>query len=212
MSFAAANGRRSIARLVFALDKRLRARNGVFDYVDSNDCILRIKLVRAGRKIMLADGVRVDAADRVIELHFRNEHFPPMGPGGATIGWALRVAKRMDRSLLELCAFLRCRPDLDDVVAIRAVMPLRSMEQFPQIEQIASRFGFCLAPEPDRFGGSMQNLGQNAIGLLLVLASNPRAAHLDLLIRQGAPLFTSRRSLEDRYRQRVDQVSADGRL
>ena len=40
---------RSFARVVFAFDSRLRRRNGVFDYIDSPDCILRVKLERAGR-------------------------------------------------------------------------------------------------------------------------------------------------------------------
>ena len=104
---------RSFARVVFAFDSRLRRRNGVFDYIDSPDCILRVKLERAGRRIVLPDGVRLDPADRIIELHFRNEYFPPMGVEGATVAWALRAARLMDLSLKELCEYVRSRSDLE---------------------------------------------------------------------------------------------------
>ncbi len=201
---------RSFARVVFAFDSRLRRRNGVFDYIDSPDCILRVRLERAGRRIILPDGIRLDPADRIIELHFRNEYFPPMDANGATVAWARRVARLMDLSLKELYKYLQGRSDLNDVAGIRAVMLLRSSDQAVQFERIASRFGFGPVPEPDTLARRLRRVGQNVVGLLLVLASNPRAARLDFLLRSGAPFFTSRRRLEERYRERVEPPSSDG--
>ena len=192
---------RSFARVVFALDSRLRRRYGVFDYLDSPDCILRMRVGRVGRRIVLSDGVRLEPADRIAELHFRNEHFPAMHQGGATIAWARRVAQRMDLSLRELCRYLESRSELDDVAAIRAVMPLRNFDQAPQFERIASRFGFAPSPEPDTVTGQLLGFGQNLVGLTLVMASNPQAAHLDLLLRRAAPVYISRCALEKRYRE-----------
>jgi hypothetical protein len=73
---------RSFSRAAFALDSRLRRRYGVLDYLDAPDCILRLELGRARRRIVLSDGVRLEPADRIAELHFRNEHFPAMYEGG----------------------------------------------------------------------------------------------------------------------------------
>ena len=198
---------RSFARVVFALDSRLRQRNEVFDYIDSPDCILRVKLVRAGRRNVLSDGVSVDPADRIIELHYRNEYFPSMGDG-MTVAWARRVARLMDVSLKELCQYLLTRSDLDDVAAIRAVTRLSS-GQTAQFERLAARFGFEPVLEPDSLRGRLRGLGQNGIGLLLVVASNPRGAHLDLLLRPGSPFYISRCRLEERYRKRVGRKASE---
>ncbi len=201
---------RSFARVVFAFDSRLRRRNGVFDYVDFPDCILRVKLERAGRKIVLPDGAHIDPGDRILELHFRSEYFPPMGAGGATVAWARSVTKLMDRSLKGLCEYMDSRSELDDVAAIRAVMPLRSLNQKVQFERIASRFGFGCVAEPDTLWRWARGLGQNIVSLLLIMASNPRAARLDFLLCRGTPCFVSRRSLADRYRKQKERLSVDG--
>jgi YkoP domain len=192
---------RSFARVVFAFDSRLRQRYGVFDYIDSPNCILRMKLERVGRRVVLPDGVLLEAADRIIELHYRNEYFPCMGAQGPTVGWARRVMRLMDLSLKELCEYLQSRPELNDVSAIRAVTLMRSSNQAAQFEWLARHFGFEPVPQSDAYRGRLNGVGQKVVGLLLILASNPRAAHLDLLLSRGAPFFISRRRLEERYRE-----------
>jgi hypothetical protein len=192
---------RSFAKVIFAFDSRLRQRNGVFDYFDSPDCILRMKIERAGRRIVLPDGVCLNPGDRIIELHYRNEYFPPMGEEGATVAWARRVMTLMDGSLKELYNYLEGRRDLNDMAAIRAVMLLRSSDQAAQFARLASRFGFTPVPEPDSLWSRLRSLGRNAVSLLLILAANPRTAHLDVLLCRGTPFFVSRRKLERRYRQ-----------
>jgi hypothetical protein len=192
---------RSFARVVFAFDSQLRRRNGVFDYFDSPDCILRVKLERAGRRIVLPDGVCLNPDDRIIELHYRNEYFPPMGEDGATIAWARRVMTLMDGSLSELYNYLQGRRDLNDVAAIRAAMLLRSSNQAAQFARLAFRFGFEPIPELNRLRRRLRGFGQNAARLLLILAANPKAAHLDVLLCRGTPFYVSRRRLESRYRQ-----------
>jgi YkoP domain len=200
---------RSFARVVFAFDSRLRQRNGVFDYFDSPECILRVKLERAGRRIVLPDGVRLEPSDPIVELHYRNEYFPSMGEKGATVAWARRVTTLMDRSLKQLAGYLQRRRDLDEVVAIRAVTMMRSRDHAAQFSRLASRFGFEPVPEPEslwrRIGGS----GRYVVALFLVMASNPRSAHLDILLSREIPFFISRRMLEERYRERGQGLVSD---
>lgn len=87
---------RSFTRAVFALDSRLRVRNGVFDFCDSPECILRAKIDRAGRRIVLADGLRLDSDDPIVELHYRTENLPSFDANGATVAWARQVCERME--------------------------------------------------------------------------------------------------------------------
>ena len=118
------------------------------------------------------------------------------------MGWACEAAKRMDLSLRELSKHLEGRPELADVAAVRGVTPIQGEGQRRQITRIARRFGFELVPEvdPRPISRRLGDLGRNAVGLLLVLASNPTATRIDVLPRGGAPLHISRRRLADRYR------------
>jgi len=206
-------GRRSIARLVFALDERLRHRNGVFDYVPHPDCLFRAKVGAVAEAVSLPDGVRLRPGDRIIELHMRNEHFPQMDARGPTIGWALRIAKLLDRSFRELAEFLDERPEFDDIAGVRAVM-LRGDGQIEQFERVMARFGFSPGPNPPPRGikARARNLGEKIFTLLLILAGNPQAARPDILWRRGVSAFLSRRALEERYRGRLAEATSGSRL
>ncbi len=118
----------------------------------------------------------------------------------------------MDRSLKELYEYLQSRRDLDDVTAIRAMTLMRNNDQAAKFAWLASRFGFEPVPEPDTAWRRLRGLGRNVVGLLLIMASNPKAAHLDFLLCHEAPIFISRRRLEERYRERVAKPSSDGPL
>jgi hypothetical protein len=204
-------GQSLLARVVFALDEKLRRRNEIFDYAGHPDCIFRVKITALTDDVGLAGGLRLRPGDRIIELHFRNQHFPRMDRNGATIQWARRAQKLIDLSLRELCDFLHSRAEFDDIAAIRAILPVRGLAQLGQFERIAVRFGFELAPEPSPrdLGGRMHRLGQNALRLLLVLAGNPNAARLDILWRRAAVAFLSRRALNQRYLDcRLHQLSS----
>ena len=195
--------RSSFGRFVFALDERLRRRLSIFDFVDHPDCILRMQICRAEEDITLVDGTQVHAGDRLIDLHLWNEHLPEMGRDGPSFGWARRLSKLVDFSLRELANYLGARPQLDDVAVIRAVMPLRGFEQSRHLHFIAARYGFQSVPDgaARSLGGRLHRAGENALGLMLVLASNPAVAHLDILLRRRASLYLPRRDLDARYRE-----------
>ncbi len=171
MAIEAAVGQYSLGRLVFALDERLRRRYCVFDYIDHRDCILRIQFAEAREDVLLADA------------------------------WGRKASKLLDFSLSELSKYLAARPHLNDIAVIRAIMPLRG-KQSRHIEFIAGRYGFESIGEaaPCSFAARLHRAGENTLGLMLTLASNPAAAHLDILLRGRAPLFLSRRKLDARYR------------
>lgn len=198
---AASSVQRPFARAVFALDSRLRSRNGVFDYCDSAHCILRAKIDRAGRRIVLADGLRLDPDDRLVELHYLTENFPPADADGATIAWARRALARMDYSLHALCRRLQSSSSFEDVSAVCAAPLLRNTGQAVQFERIAAHFGFEPAREIDPLPGRLRGIGQNIVSLMLIAARNPTAAHADLLIGLRPPVFISLKRLEDRYRR-----------
>jgi len=194
---------RSFARAIYALDDRLRRRRQVFDYCDSPDCMLRAEIIPAGGRIVLADGLRIEPDDRIVDLHYRTETFPPYRFDVASIGWARLILERIDFSLEALCRSLKADGAFDDVSAIRAAPLLRNARQTRQFERIASHFGFAPANLVDPLPGRPSGVGANIVSLLLIAARNPAALHADLLIGLRPPMFISRKRLEDRYRRDI---------
>ena len=80
----------------------------------------------------------------------------------------------MDLSLKELCEYLHSRPDLDDVAAIRAVTLMRNSTQAAQFARLALVSASSPCRNRTRLGRWLRGVGQNVVGLLLVLASNPK--------------------------------------
>ena len=75
------------AKLIFALDRRLQRRGGVFEYSDKSDCIFRVQLSRLSSDVLLSDGTFGHVGDRVIDLHFWNEQIPVLSPRWQAIRW-----------------------------------------------------------------------------------------------------------------------------
>ncbi len=193
-----------IRALVTAIDDRLRLRQGVKEFSRSQDCIFRIQISRANEKVVLSDGTRLRANDRVVDLHLWNEHVPLMPPRGPTLAWARQMNRALDFSLRELAELLKRRQDLNDVVAIRANMKFGSAEQSDQLARISGRYGFERIPArpPASPGERLRRLGESILICMMVLARNAAAFRFSGLWRDCTVVFLSRRSLMQRYELR----------
>ena len=189
------SGRNRLSILIFRLDAELRRRHGVYEFSDDPYCIFRIQRGQAPSDMVFADGTRLKAGDPVLNLHLWNEQVPLMEASGPTIGWARAIDQGIRVSLRELAIHLEREEALKDIVAVSGTMHLGTPEQTRQLVRMAARFGF----EP--MSGCetqpvLSRLGENAMGLLLVMATNPATARLSILRRGSAPVFMSRRHLE----------------
>src|SRR3974377_936536 len=104
-----------LAKVLFALDARLRPRPAVFEYTRDPRCVFRLDINRSARALVLRDGTRVQPGQRIARLHFWNEQIPSMSPNGATIAWARQMQRAIAGSLVELARYLALRSDLSDV-------------------------------------------------------------------------------------------------
>ena len=189
-----------LRRLVFAFDRWVRRRQGVFEYVPTRECVFRIQPAKAHRHLQLRDGTDISPGDPILALHLWNENIPAIGDEGPTVAWGRRFGRAINSSLGELAGFLRQRPDLNGVSAFRIDMALGPAERNQQAARILGRYGFEPAPgresEP---AGYFRRLGENAWILLLVLAANPNAARGSIFERRRAVVYLSRAALERRY-------------
>lgn len=184
---------------VFALDRRIRRRLGVYEYTVHPQCLFRLQVVRIADPLLLADGTSVRPGGRVLVLHLWNEQMPVIGRTGPTLAWARKADRAMDISLRELAGYLAAQPHLGDIAVICGNMPVIGGAQAEQLARILARYGFEAAVDDADRRGLLHRLGDGVFVLMLVLAVNPRAVRSALLRCCNMRFFVSRAVLERRY-------------
>jgi len=190
-----------LATAIFALDTRLRRRLAVVEYTAHPSCIFRLGIARSRRALTLRDGTRLQVGDHVVELHFWNEHIPPIPPDGATIRWAREAQQAIAISLHQLAQYLSSQPELRTVNVICAEVPSGTKAQSPQVARIMAYFAFEAHPEREQLsiGERIHRFGENILISLIVFAQNAGALRLDTLSRARVPVYLSRRTLEEKF-------------
>jgi len=197
----AVTGGRWLDRAVFALDHWLCRRQGIYEYTNRSDCLFRIQLADVEQRLSLSDGSEFRAGEPMLKLHLWNEHIPPMGQRGASIAWARRMSRAVDRSLRELTYYLGRHPELSHVRVLGGDMRLGNARQRVQFVRIASRYGFESLPlhSPPWWQEVLHRLGDALLILLLVLATNPIALRRSPLRHMPSRVYMSRAALRSRY-------------
>ena len=103
------------AEFIFALDRRLQRRQGVFEYSHKPDCIFRAQLSRLCSEVLLSDGTFGRPGDGVIDLHFWNEQIPATPIAGYSLAWGCRFSRSFAQSIRELTRFLMSEPEVRDI-------------------------------------------------------------------------------------------------
>ena len=190
-----------LAETLFAFDNRMRQHLGVIEYSAHPACLFRLEIAQARRRLSLADGTKLRTGQRIIRLHFWNEHIPPVPAGGTTIRWARQMQRSISLSLNELARYLSSRPDLCDISVVCGDVPSATREQCGQIEYIMAYYGFETIMETEQlpFAERLHRLGENILISLTIFAQNPAALRLDTLQRVRVPIYLSRRILERKF-------------
>jgi hypothetical protein len=197
-----ANRRHSpVAALIFAFDRLLRRRQGVFEYTAHPSCVFRLQISRCTRDRTLRDGTRMLAGQRFAQLHYWTEQMPPIPPSGPTIASGRALHRGIQISLVELARYLRSQPDLADIEVVFGDVPSGGAEKFDQISRIMTRYGFEVIPEPDALTAAqkLRRWGENVFISLIVAARSVGALHLNTLRRVRVPIYLSRRTLEQNF-------------
>jgi hypothetical protein len=185
-----------------AVDRRLRARQGIVEYSTSPVCIFRMHVVTNDRELVLTDGTVVRAGERVINLHLWNEQVPPFPAAGPTLGWARRISFALDRSLRELAAYLTEHSSLADVAIISATMGFGPLAHSDHTAKVAAHYGFVRAVDaisarslPER----LHQFGENILISMIVMSRNAAALRSGTLSRDRVRVFLSRAELIRRF-------------
>lgn len=192
---------RLIRRPVVALDRTLRRRAGIVEFTDRPDCILRMAVIPAPHAIALSDGTRVEAGQRIIDLHLWNEHIPYVERGGPSLRWGRWMGRAFAASLRMLAHHLAARPDLGDIKAIRANMNYGSPARSRELGAFAGWFGFEQVRPSGRRSplAGLHLFGENILLLLLTLAHNVHTFRWRTLLRGRSETYLSRSALDRLY-------------
>ena len=132
---------RVLRKLIRGIDTCLRRRNGVVEFEQGEDALLRIGAGRAEREMQLSDGTRLEPGDSVLELHFWNERLtlPSSGP---TLRWAVSTRRQVRRALCRLAAHLQVAPDLREMKALRIRPAFAGRNLARNLDWIVAKHGF----------------------------------------------------------------------
>ena len=182
--------------MVGSFDAVLRLRQGIYEFTDDPECILRIGLASATEPASLADGTNVRIGEPICALHFWNEHLPQYSDGGPDLRWALEMRRRLDRSLRTLARHIEEDPRWRGVEALRGYAAFSSRIGIPQLYRVARRLGFeCPGAEHD----ALWSWTDSIAGYVFALAYNPVAARRQPFLRHTHRIWMSRRILVTRY-------------
>jgi hypothetical protein len=188
---------------VYALDRIVRKRVGIYEYSADDLCLFRVHLDRADHSLSLKDGTHIHRGDPILKLHIWNEHMPCMGKRGPSVAWGRQVSRCIDVSLKELARYLQQESAVSDVNAVCADMCLGTAEQRQQLARIVGRYGFESARDGLGEPGVLERVGQNIMMWLLVLVTNPSTLRGAILLRAHQRIFLSRAALVGRYSSRT---------
>lgn len=109
----------SLRRLLRAFDRWLARTQGVFEFSQDPDCILRLQLSQARRPRTVA-GIALQPGDRVLMIHLWNERLREVPETGADLAWARAMHFQFLHSLRLAARYIEGAPALADLRAIGA--------------------------------------------------------------------------------------------
>lgn len=187
----------SLNRAVLAVDRSLRRANGIFEFSDDDDCILRIGVIPAESRILLPDGTEVLPEDPIVDLHFWNEHLLHLDRVRSSLGWGGAFRTRLRLSLRQLAEYVESHPELRDVKACRA---RAAFFRDRRLRRVAYQNGFVAAVPHASIADHVHEFLEIFLLYGLTWVFNPGALHGRTRLPQRCYLWMSRQELLRRYK------------
>jgi hypothetical protein len=188
----------ALRKLIRCFDAFLRRAEGVFEFCDDEDCILRLQLGKAPHPVELPD-CQVQKGDPVLKLHLWNERISRLPETGADLAWAAHVGRLFVRSLRAVAQQVEQEPRMRDVRAIGGVTVLFFPGDGSGGSAMMKRLGFAVLPYHTplgRFGEFWENL----YAWWLMWAYNPASLRFrDLIHLRRAEMWISADELRSRW-------------
>jgi hypothetical protein len=160
--------------LIRFFDSLLRQFNHVYEFTGDPDCLLRLQITRASRKMDFPAG-RVLPGEPLLDIHLWNEHLPPLPPRGADLAWANHSFRLFVRSLSAVAHEVQSHPErYAGIRAVGAGTGALAYGEHASGAAFMRRLGFRVTPARPRLG-RFGEFWENFYSRRLMTAFNPRS-------------------------------------
>lgn len=159
----------------------LRRIYGVYEFSDSTDCLLRLRLTRVSHNLSLQDG-KIATGSPVAEMHMWNEHVPAMPENGPDLAWALKMQRMSIASFQKLAAYIRKNQPSMNVKAIGGPTAMLIPGDPSGGESLMRRLGFSVFPYFNPLG-RFGEFWENFYTWMLIWTFNATSARLHPILR-----------------------------
>jgi hypothetical protein len=194
--------------MVLGLERLLRRLEGVREFTEDKECILRIALTTYRQDVELSDGTKVRAGDRICELHLWNEHIPQIPLEGPDLRWGARFYSLAVESFKSLAAYIAAE-ERRDIVALGGQMAFLEKENPPVLASLAAKLGFDIVNLTAQGGRwrRFTHFWENIFSWALMWVFNPGSLRGKRFLRlQRYRLWMSRSTLLQRYGPGTDSL------
>lgn len=184
------------------LDAFLRVCQGIIEFSDDPQCILRLSTRPAHFGERLPGGRVAAPGEWIGEFHLWNEHIPPMPPGGADMVWGAMMRRRLRRSLFMMADFIKSDPRFAHVSVFCGETAFAAGKSLDHTRGMASFFGFEITENrrPTGFPGWWSRLGEAIYLWGMVRTFNPGALKPKSLMKPAwFQFWLTRETLLKRY-------------
>ena len=165
----------------------MRRRMNLIEFWDHPDCLIRVSVVRSDRPLIVANGV-IPVGEKIIEIHFWNEHVPSIPDTGVDMVWATKGVRMLVTSFNELARQLTSNDQFQGVKAIGGITPLFFAGQGSSAERIWKRLGFTMSPHKGKLG-RFGEFWENVYTWLIMWAFNPPSVRNQNLLKMRRTEF-----------------------
>jgi hypothetical protein len=113
---------------IFQLDRVLRRWQGIYEFCQADDCLLRVAVARAKKPLILPEGSEIRPGDEILEIHWWNEHVARLVADKPALARAKCLLALVQHSFEQLAQYLATAPEAKNVRFVHgeAVLPMRS--------------------------------------------------------------------------------------
>jgi hypothetical protein len=127
------------------IDSLLRKSQGIYEFTDDPECILRIQLKRASHPVTIGnEGIL--KGDAVLAVHAWNEHMPKVPIEGLTLEWALWMRRLVIHSFRGVAKEMRQNHQYLQVRAVCGESALFSFTDHSGGTRLMQHLGFTVLP------------------------------------------------------------------
>lgn len=166
---------------VRSIDSLLRKSQGIFEFTNDPECILRIQLKHNSHTVNIGNE-RILKGEPVLAVHAWNERLPKLPTEGANLEWALRLRRQVINSFRGVAKMMMQDSKYSQVRAVCGESALFSFTNHTGGTRLMQHLGFTVLPYHRPFG-RFGEFWENLFAWWLMWTYNDASLHSRELLR-----------------------------